>query len=463
MRPEDRIQEKPTIEGCPDDELLAALIENRVSRSERTHLELHVVACPTCLDVMAATLPSAAAGVPVDLPSDLQSRVALAVPIVRGTPRLRRWAIAAAVLIAVGSGLLGSFHRPITQRATPMLARLGTRLLGVPLQVGSVDVGLGGDPSTFVITLNQVAIGRDPKGLVSVDEIGFTVALAAPLRGEPLITMVRARRLVLNLVGGVPEKVLVSEAERRKALALLAMASRIDIVDARVMLPVPGGVGLAASALEGGMERTEQGVRLVLHGLAAGGVIDVAGDLTGDGRRVALTIGGRGLDASALPVLAGRVRGIVDLRLDVRDVGNARRMDGRVAVRQGRVVGGGSLALLPISAASRDLIAELYPALAEDDLPFDDARAIFSRRRGIWRFSRVFVTIQDVIAGGGARVTAKGEVVGHGTLRIPAEVVAALQPHEPQIAIFRARNGGATLPFVIGGSLETPQLTLGRP
>jgi hypothetical protein len=443
--------------------MLAGLIENRVSTSERAELELHAVACSACLDVMAATLPSAVVGVPVDQPSDLPSRVEAAVPRVRGGSRLRRWAIAAAVLIAVGGALLGVLHQPITHRATAMLARLGSTLLGVPLQVGSVDVGFGDDPSTFVITLNQVTIGRDPKRLVSVDEIGVAVALAAPLRGESLITTVRATRLVLNLVGGAPGETFVSEVERGKALALLMTASRIAIVDARVVLPVPGDVPLAADALDGGMERTEQGVRLVLHGRAAGGVIDVAGNLAGDGHRVALTIGGRGLDAAALPILAGRVKGLVDLRFDVMDVGDARRRDGRVAVRDGRVVGGSPLALLLGSAASRDVLTELYPAFAGDDLRFEDARAIFSWRGETWRFPRIFVATQDVIAGGGARITAKGEVVGHGTLRIPAEMVAALQPHEPRIAAFRAGDGAAILPFVVGGPLEAPQFTLDRP
>jgi hypothetical protein len=116
-----------------------------------------------------------------------------------------------------------------------------------------------------------------------------------------------------------------------------------------------------------------------------------------------------------------------------------------------------------VSVASRQVLAARYPAFAGDDLRFEDARAIFSWRGETWRFPRIFVATQDVIAGGGARITAKGEVVGHGTLRLPAEVVAALQPHEPRIEGFRAGDGAATLPFVVGGPLEAPHFTLDRP
>jgi hypothetical protein len=195
-----------------------------------------------------------------------------------------------------------------------------------------------------------------------------------------------------------------------------------------------------------------------LQGRADEGVVDVVGTMVGDDHDLTITIGGRGLDAARLPVVGTRVNGMADLRLDVTTKGDDLRIDGRLVVRDGRLIGRGPVGLLRLGAEIRNVLASVAPALAGDDLPFDDARAIFAWRGGTWRFPRIFVTTRDVMAGGRARMNARGEVSGDGTLRMPADLVTVLQPHLPLLGSFRDDGGAVTLPFALGGSWETPQL-----
>jgi hypothetical protein len=211
------------------------------------------------------------------------------------------------------------------------------------------------------------------------------------------------------------------------------------------------------------VQRTAEGASLALRGHAAGGTVDVVGRLEGNTDELLVTLGGRGLDATALPILGERVRGLVDVRVDVSTNAGSLRANGRVAVRQGHVIGSGPTRLLRLSPDARTILAALDPAVAGDDLSFDDARAIFAWRRGAWRFPRIFVSRGPLIAGGRARVDARGAVSGYGTLRLPAELTRALQPYEPLLAAFLDGNGAATLPFAVGGSVRALQLTLGRP
>ena len=448
---------------CPDDETLVALIEHRVVGDRLARLERHVATCPTCLDVVAATLPPVTG---IRSPDEQIERLVRNVPTLTRGPhaiRLHRWAMAAGVLLAVGGLLLGATRWPIGEHVATTLARLGTKLLGAQLAAKTVDVRFADEPSTLVVTLYQVGIGDASERLVSADAIAVTVALAAPLSGEPVITGVRVTHPELSLVARDSATLVSSKADRAQVLALLARASRIDVVDGRVLLPGPGGTSLAVEALTGGVERTADGARLALQGRTAGGAVDVMGTIAGAEHDIEATIGGRGLDATALPILGARLSGIVDLHLDLTTRANVLRVDGRVAARKGHLVGRGPVALLRLSVPVRDILAGFDPALVGDDLPFDDARAIVVWHHGTWRFPRIFVTTRDVIAGGRASISARGEVSGHGTLRLPPELAGALQPEAPLLTGFRDESGAATVPFTVGGSWQVPQLVLDRP
>ena len=157
------------------------------------------------------------------------------------------------------------------------------------------------------------------------------------------------------------------------------------------------------------------------------------------------------------------MRGTVEVRLDLDTRDRLLRVNGRLAARDGRLVGRGPASLLHLGPESRDALMRVDPAFAGRDLRFDDARAIFTWHAGTWRFPRVFLTTRSVMAGGRGRITAQGEVSGRGTVRLPSDVVGAVQAHEPALARFVDPNGGATVRFGVGGLLQSPQLTLGPP
>lgn len=448
--------EDPIAATCPDDEILAGFVEEQLSDVERARIESHLAGCVTCLDVVAATLPVSQRRAEVE-PS-LLTPVVAALPSPR--PRRRRWrrfAIAAGLVAVAGAALLGAYRRPIADRAGPLLAKLGTRMLGVPLRAGAVSVGVAS--GGLVVRLQDVTVGKEAGRVVRMDELGMTVALAAPLTNDPVLSRVRLVRPVVDLRGGSGE-VGLPRIDRRPLAALFATAGAFDIVDAHLVLPVSLMQSLEIDALNGGVERVPGGARLVLHGNFADGQIDVTGTLTDDGERLTLTIGGRGLAAAALPFSNGRLAGTADLRVDIAEVGEARRMNGRLAIHDGRVLGVRPLDLVSLSEAGREAVATLRPDLALDHLPFDDARAIFALREGVWRLPRVFLSSNGLLAGGRARVAAVGEVAGRGTVRVPADLVEALLPFEPALESFRDQGAAATLPFTISGPILKARATL---
>jgi hypothetical protein len=76
---------------------------------------------------------------------------------------------------------------------------------------------------------------------------------------------------------------------------------------------------------------------------------------------------------------------------------------------------------------------------------------------------RLYLATLGAVAGGRAHVTGTGAVSGHGTVRLPAEIVADLEPHEPTLGRFRDAGGTATLPLTVGGSIASPEIVVRRP
>jgi hypothetical protein len=445
--------EEAIIRTCPDEERLAAFVEGAMSDVERARVEAHVSTCATCLDVVTAVLPASPRTAADVGPSPLTPVVTTPAPRTRVGRRWRRLAIAAGVIAATGGTLFGVYEQRIARRAGPVVADYATRLLGVPVRASALGVGLSG------ITLKDVTIGKADGHPVRVDEVGIGIALSAPFTDEPVLRSVRLVRPVVDLRGASADGAL-PRIERGPLAALFARAGTFELVDAHLVLPVSATQSLDIDALNGAVERFAGGARLALHGGFAGGAIDVTGTLTNDGQRLTLTIGGRGLEALALPISYGRLTGTADLRVDLTEVGTAQRVSGRIAIRNGRVLGLRPLALAPISDASREALAKLRPELALDHLPFEDARAVFALRDGVWRLPRVFMAGNGFLAGGRARVAGIGEVAGRGTLRMPADVVAAVVPFEPRLEELRDQAGTATVPFTITGPLVMPSVVL---
>jgi hypothetical protein len=441
------------------DEEIAAFVEGRLGEHARARLETHLAACQDCLDVVAATLPLPGVAATSAAPPPAPAR-----PVPAPVPsRWRRVAVAAGFIVVAGGLLLELVQRPLLAHLAPQLGSIATRWLGTTLHADAVALRLGRTPGTFEVALRGTRIGKDLAMFARADEIGATVALAALVAGDPPITQMRVVGPVVELTRPGSLALKWSAKERAEVLALLAQTNRLDVAEGRLVVAGPSGSSFVIEHVAGGLERTDGGANVVLQGQAAGGTIDVVGTLAKADAALALVISGRGLDAAAIPLTTQRVTGTADLRIDVTSSGEALRLDGRIAVRRGRVVGRGPTRLLALDGETKATLTSLVPALAGDDLAFDEARAMFAWREGTWRLPRVFVAVGGTIAGGRARLDASGDVTGHGTVRLPSDVVAGLSARTPVLAAFRDGSGAATVPFGVAGRLETPRFTLGRP
>ncbi len=445
---------------CSDDETLAALVEGRLAETERARLERHVARCATCLDVVAATASFGAIEAPITAPTARVVDRRVGRPMRRS--RRRRLAIAAGFVIVAGGLALGALATPFGGHLVgPRLAMVGSRLLGLPLRVERVGLrpGTGG---RVVLSLGRVSIGRADAAIATASELAVTVALAAPLSGDPPIERVQVTGADVDLAAYGPAALLGSRAARARVLAALS-ADRIDVIGGRVVVPGARGQTLVISDITGGAERDGDALRLAFQGRTADGVIDLSGRVGLDAHALLLTLGGRGLQAAAVPIFGEGLRGSLDLRIDVRAEGDALRADGRIAVRDGAVVGRSVGAVLGLDADARGALAAFDLGLAGGEMAFDEARAVLAWRQGTWRLARVFVSGREIAAGGRARIDADAVVTGHGTVRLPRALVEMLAPHAPALARFRDAGGTATLPFGLAGPLAAPTVTLGRP
>jgi hypothetical protein len=444
------------LEACPDDETLAALLEDRLAETERARVERHVARCGVCLDVVAVA--TSVAVTPAVLPSAFEAE---------GGPRRsesssgwRRFALAASILIVVGIGvgvLASTFGAHIVG---PQLAKIGSRVLGVPLAVGRASVHLGAR-GQVVLNLRELSIGGAGRLSATADALSVTVALAAPLSGSSPITRVHVTRPDIDLLAYGPTALVGSRDGRARVLAALG-ADSVEVEGGRIVVPGVNGQPLVLSDVSGGAVRDGELLRLVLQGRAAEGTVDVTGHVGLDAEEIVLTIGGRELQAAATPPFGAGLRGTMDVRLDLHGDGDVLRVDGRVSVRDGALVDYAPAELLGLDPDVRGMLMARDPALGGDDLPFEEARAVVAWRQGAWRLPRVFVTGAGVVAGGRARIGADSAVTGRGTVRLPADLAASLEPHAPALERFRDATGAATLAFDVTGDLAAPLVTLDR-
>jgi hypothetical protein len=313
----------------------------------------------------------------------------------------------------------------------------------------------------LVVGLHRLQYEHDGS-FFTADDVEATVALASLLSGDSSLRRVVLVRPRLEVESPTSIGIVASREARRHALAMLDVAERVDVVDGTVVFRDAPPESTGIEGVTGGMEIREGDLRLVLRGQAGGGTLDVNGTIGGDDAPLVLTVAGREVAASTLGLLGGRVQGRTDVRLDVTSAAEGIRMNGRIALRDGRWIGGGPAGRLALDQPIRRALGATAPQLAGEDLPFDELRAVVAWRRGTWRLPRVFVSVGDVVAGGAGRVRADGMVEGSGTLSLPPTLVRDLAPFDAGLTTFRDDTGAATLPFAVGGSVSAVEFTLGR-
>jgi Putative zinc-finger len=442
---------------CPADEVLAAFIEHRLHGPECERVEEHVAGCAACLDVVAATVPAA-----VHLSRSTVAVASRARLKPSRSPRWRRWVVAAGLVLVGGSLLLSTVQSSLVPRLGSSGAWLANHWFGKAFHAESVSLRLGRTPGTIAVTLGTVRIGRDAHMFLSADTIRTTVALAAPIFGDPMLSDVQLVGLNVEVAEPPSVTLVWPKAERVRALEILREADRVGVQDARLVVHGGGGRTFAVEHLNGGVERSGGGVKFALQGRTGGGGIDVVGSVVDAEDGMTVTLAGRDLDAAMLPILDRQVTGVADLRLDLTSRGDAVLAKGRIAIRKGRLVGRGPTRILPLDRETVAALTVLDANLTQGDLAFDEARAVFAWRHGTWRLPRVFLSAGPTIVGGRFHVDG-GDVSGHGAIQLPANLFEGMEPHLPALASFRDTTGGGTLPFGVSGSIEKPHFALGRP
>ena len=180
----------------------------------------------------------------------------------------------------------------------------------------------------------------------------------------------------------------------------------------------------------------------------------LAADGTGT---LALSADGRGITLATLPYARSRLSGIGDFHLTATGDARAPRLAGRVLVRAGHAPLAWNPLPMLLEPAAAATLARLVPTLAGGALPFDELRVALAAHRGDWRIRRVHVTSAGVAATGQLRVTASRGVSGAGAVHVPPGLAAPLLAAVPRLAARREADGGITLPYSMGGTIDTPQ------
>ena len=449
---------------CPDDELLAGLIENRVDEITRVALERHVAVCPVCADVVAAVATSAH---DPSLPTTDQPPVEVRATRTRFPAGRRGLALAASLALTTTAVLGYAGSVLLLDRGARELSRHASALVGQPVAVGRMAVGVGSDLRTLTLHLADVHVGVG--GSVSGSAAGMEVALAiASLwRGAMAVEHVRLIRPVMS-IGEQPPAAPTAEQERsrgrraldlRTTLSAVFTGSRLEITNGTLVVHAPDGPPLTVTRLGITSAPTADGFRILLSGTLAGGsaTVDavVAADATGT-----LTVNayGHDLTLAALPYARAWLSGVAECHLSATGSTKAPRLAGRVRVRTGQALAWNPLPTL-FEQAGTATLAGLAPRLVGGALPFDELNVTIAAHRGDWRLRRVHVAGAGVTTIGELRVTSSRSVNGVGDIHLPPALAASVLTAVPRLAARRQADGGVTLPYAIGGTIDLPQFT----
>ncbi len=433
---------------CPDEETLAAWIEGRDSSATRAAVERHVASCRACLDTVAAVLP------PADEAAERRATIAAAAAE-RARPGGARWAIAASVLLATAALAYGAVGF-VAERARVELERRAATALGEPVAIERLHFALTRDLRGIELGLDGICIGdKDP---ITADALQLTVPLASLAAGTPTVSRLRVAGLVIRIatapaapgggrLGGRPDPVVAAVG-----------TTPLEIVEGTLVLDVPGAA-LHFDHLAGTTTPADGRVQVALDGVIAGGTVHAEGEFATDAAGpLSLTIGGRGLTTGALPFVQGRISGTADLLVRITGTVGAPAIAGRALVRGGRAAGWNPLQLLLARGETAGAIAAHVPQLTGADLVFDELRVAASSTPDGWRVSRVYVTSGGVVAGASVDISGARELHGDGSVHLPAALTTALLDVAPGLAALRDQDQTLTVPIVIGGTVDAPQI-----
>lgn len=399
--------------ACPDDETLATLLEDRLDAPTREAVERHVAACPSCLDVVAAALPARAAPAgPRRVPLPAAGLAAAA---------------GLALVVGTGLGYLGA--RTALERTGDVVAAAVGEALGVPLAVGGAGVSVTRDLRTVRLRLRAVELGPGARA----DAIEVALAASSLTAERPTIERLRLERPELRIA-------VAAEPLGGAGWTRLLAGPPVELVDAVLIVDLGPDGTLRLEGVSGTVLPSAAGAAVALVGRAAGAVVGVRGTIEREPRpRFALTIGGEGLAAEALPAVGARGRGRLDLTLTVRGPLAAPRVAGRARLSGASLTGWNPLAGAAVTADDPGAAAAIG-ALGRRDLAVDTLELAFTARPGAWRVTRArlvhgaSVTSLTLARGPG------GRLAGRGTIGVADAAAGAVR-------------------FVVGGTTAAPTIT----
>jgi hypothetical protein len=449
---------------CPDAELLAGLIEQRLSVAEQAAVEGHVAACSACLDVIAAAMPPTSGpnvaattvrtGAPTAAARRLHAGASRVAPHADARP-LRRLAIAAGLTLLATAALGYGGGRLLLNGLRVELAHRAAQALGVQVAIERGGFALGPGLKTVEIRLGGVHLAQ----LADAAAVALVVPTGPLLRGDLTIERVRLQQPTLAWAGTPPLSAAGEgpEGAGRRIVAGLLAAPLVEIDDGASVLTLAGEPPLRLDGVTGSMQHADEETRLAFGAHAAGGQIRVNGRVSGSPDRLALAVDAQSVAADAVPILRRWLTGAAEAHLEVSGTAVAPHYTGHLAISDGRLVGWNPVAQLAAAIGIASELPLVAPGLTANQLALDDLRLDFTGDIGTFRVTAAQLTRGGVELQSTLIVSATGDVRGSGELRFPMSLAASLVRTVPALASSLAPSGELIVPFTISGGTDTPR------
>jgi hypothetical protein len=324
--------------------------------------------------------------------------------------------------------------------------------------------------------LAGVHIGSADQPLLTVDQADLTFAIRSLLRFQATPAHIRLVRPALEVpLGARPPASSPSPHARETSapiLAALLAGLPLDVVDGTLLFRRLDRSPTTIERIEGAITPADGAMRVAFTGTFADAPLTAEGTVQSglpttaapaSDRRLAITVAGREVSLAALPFMSGRASGRAALRVRVMGTADDLRFDGRVLTGRGHIIGWNALrAIASGSRAEPRPPLALPPDLAGIELPFDEVRAAFAWRHGVWRIRRVVATTGELVNGASVRIDPTGKLAGSGSVRLPAAISASIANDDPALAERRDVDGRVTIPVTISGTVNVPRFFITR-
>ena len=252
------------IDACPDAELMAGLLENRLDAPTRAAIERHLAQCPHCLDVVAAVAPASDDGLIATEPT-IPSRRLLRGTIAAGLA----FVVTAAVAYGGAQLALRGLARALSARAS---AALGDRV-----DVGTLRIAIAPRAGTLSLGFDRIAIGGRARARSTADALDVMLGLAPLIHGTVRVDGVRLLRPVFHVTAPADDPAGPRPARELAEVAALAALAPIAVVDGTVIVERRTAAPLRIDAIDGTLTPRSDALHITIGGKSGTARIDVSG------------------------------------------------------------------------------------------------------------------------------------------------------------------------------------------